>query len=40
MVGSLGCGKSTILNSVTGTGKVALFEASDGTVGCTQGFKS
>ena len=38
MVGSLGCGKSTILDSVLDSDKIGTFEASDGTVGCTQQF--
>ena len=37
-VGSLGSGKSTILNSLMGLEKSGAFETSDATVGCTQGF--
>ena len=38
VVGSLGSGKSTILNSLMGVEKSGAFETSDATVGCTQGF--
>jgi ABC-type lipoprotein export system ATPase subunit len=38
VVGSLGSGKSTMLNSLMGLEKSGAFETSDATVGCTQSF--